>query len=79
MVIVLIIVPLVAALVAFLIPSDRVRPWIVAITGAGHTAAAVAIVAMGIRLTNISPWLELDALGQLGLLLVSVVFLICAT
>ncbi|MGK2860268.1 MAG: proton-conducting transporter transmembrane domain-containing protein [Thermoanaerobaculia bacterium] len=78
MVIVLVIVPLVAALLAFMIPSDRVRPWIVAITGAGHLAAAVSVVALGFRLTNISPWLELDALGSLGLVLVSIVFLVCA-
>lgn len=78
MIIVLIIVPLVAALLAFMIPSDRVRPWIVAVTGAAHTAAAVSVVALGFRLTNVSPWLELDALGSLGLVLVSIVFLVCA-
>ncbi len=78
MVLALVIVPLVAALVAFLVPSDRVRPWIVAVTGAAHTTAAVAIVSAEIRLTNIAPWLELDALGQLGLVLVSIVFLVCA-
>ena len=63
MVLALVIVPLVAALVAFLVPSERVRPWIVAVTGAAHTAAAIAIVSVGIRLTNIAPWLELDALS----------------
>ncbi|MCM2314989.1 MAG: hydrogenase [Thermoanaerobaculia bacterium] len=78
MVIVLVIVPLVAALLAFMVPSDRVRPWIVAVTGAAHTAAAVAVVSLGFRLTNISPWLELDALGSLGIVLVSIVFLVCA-
>src|SRR5512133_1390773 len=78
MVVALVIVPLVAALVAFLVPSDRVRPWIVALTGAAHTAAAIAIVAMGLHLTDVAPWLELDALGRLGLVLVSIVFLVCA-
>ncbi|MBI2212246.1 MAG: hydrogenase [Acidobacteria bacterium] len=78
MIVSLILVPLVAALVAFIVPSERVRPWIVALTGAAHTAATIAIVAMGLRLTNVAPWLELDALGRLGLVLVSIVFLVCA-
>jgi len=78
MVLVLVIVPLVAALAAFLVPSERVRPWIVALTGAAHTAASIAIVAMGLRLSDAGRWLELDALGSLGLVLVSIVFLVCA-
>lgn len=78
MVILLVIVPLVAALGAFLVPSERVRPWIVAVTAAAHTAAAIAIVGARLRLDSFTPWLELDALGGLGLALVSVVFLICA-
>jgi hydrogenase-4 component F len=77
MVVFLVIVPLIAALAAFLAPSDRVRPWIVAMAAIIHTALAIASPA--VPSAEISPWLQLDALGRLVLLVVSILFLICAT
>src|SRR6266498_1592522 len=75
---ILIIVPLLAALVAFLVPSERARPWIVAAAAAAHTLlSAMAIV--GRRYDAFfTPWLRLDALGRLILAFVSVLFLLCA-
>ena len=41
----LIIVPLIGALAAFLLPSDRPRPWIVASTAVIHLALAATAIA----------------------------------
>jgi hydrogenase-4 component F len=74
----LLIVPLLAALVAFLVPSERVRPWIVA----GAAAAHVLLTAMAVNGHGDNPflvqWLRLDALGRLFLPIVSILFLLCA-
>jgi hydrogenase-4 component F len=74
----LIIVPLVGALAAFVAPSDRPRPWIVAATATVHTAITLAVVGMGDQDVFSSLWLRLDALGRLVLLVVSTLFLVCA-
>lgn len=73
----LIIVPLLGALVAFLVRSGRVRPWIVAIVAVVHLALAAAVVARGDAGLP-SEWLRFDALGRLVLLIVSTLFVICA-
>jgi hydrogenase-4 component F len=79
MLVYLIIVPLLGALAAFLVPVDRLRPWIVATAATVHTALAIAVVRVhGHDLSN-SSWLQLDALGRLVLLVISILFLICAT
>ncbi len=75
----LIIVPLVGALAAFLIPSNRFRPSIVAVAAAIHTALAIVVVRSGSAGIAGSQWLGVDALGRLVLLVVSTLFLICAT
>jgi len=73
----LIIVPLIGALAAFLLPSDRQRPWIVAIVAVLHLALAAAVIANG-EAGLASEWLRFDALGRLVLLIVSTLFCICA-
>jgi len=73
----LIVVPLVGALAAFLLPKDRLRPWIVAIISAVHLVLSAAIVAEG-EVGFASQWLRFDALGRLVLLVVSTLFCICA-
>jgi hydrogenase-4 component F len=73
----LIIVPLIGALAAFLLPSDRPRPWIVAIVAMLHLALAAAVIANG-EVGLASEWLRFDALGRLVLLVVSTLFCICA-
>ncbi|HSP17391.1 MAG TPA: proton-conducting transporter membrane subunit [Thermoanaerobaculia bacterium] len=75
----LIIVPLAGALAAFLLPSDRFRPAVVAIVAAIHTTLAIIVVRAGSTDIAGSEWLRLDALGRLVLLVVSTLFLICAT
>lgn len=78
MVVYLIVVPLVAALAAVAVPSDRVRPWIVAAAAAVHTALTAAVFMTPKVVTPLAPWLGLDALGRLILGILSVIFLICA-
>ena len=70
-------VPLLAAAVAFAIPSERWRPTVLIPAAAAHllvTFVAIADTGGG----ALGGWLELDAPGRLVLLLVSVLFFLCA-
>lgn len=71
----LIIVPLVAALIAFLLPTDRYRPIIVAIAGAVHL-----VLTFSLRAANVSSsaWLAVDPLGHLVLGVLSILFALCS-
>ncbi|HSY50100.1 MAG TPA: proton-conducting transporter membrane subunit [Thermoanaerobaculia bacterium] len=77
MIVSLIIVPLIGALAAFLMPADRYRPWVVAAVAAIHTVLAVEAVRTKMG-EAASDWLQLDPLGGLVLLVISTIFLICA-
>jgi len=76
----LIVVPLVAALAAFLVRSEIVRPWIVAVAAAIHTAMTILAIARPAAGNDamFAPWMQLDALARLILPIISVLFLICA-
>ena len=73
----LIAVPLVAAGVAAALPSERWRPWMLASAAAGHLALTFAALT-GPTERSLGGWLALDAPGRLVLLLLSVLFAICA-
>jgi hydrogenase-4 component F len=73
----LILVPLLGALAAFLLPSDRMRSWIVAGVSVVHLALAAATIAAG-NVGYASAWLRFDALGRLVLIIISTLFCICA-
>ncbi|MGZ8781514.1 MAG: proton-conducting transporter membrane subunit, partial [Thermoanaerobaculia bacterium] len=66
----LIVVPLLGALAAFLLPSERMRPWIVASAAVMHLVLASVAVAAG-DTGFASEWLRFDALGRLVLIIVS--------
>lgn len=73
----LILLPLAAAAVAFLLPSDRTRPLVL------PAAAFTHLVLTGVTLAGLGPlvhgvWLQLDPLGGVTLGLVSVLFAICS-
>ena len=73
----LVLVPLAAAAVAFLVPSDRVRPLVLPVAAFAHlllTAAALA----GLGPVAGGAWLQLDSLGGVTLGLVSVLFALCS-
>src|SRR5579859_6529755 len=74
----LIIIPLLGALAASLLPSDRIRPAIVATAATAYTIVTVLVVRSTTMDVTQSPWFRLDALGRLVLLVVSTLFLICA-
>ena len=74
----LIIVPLLAALVAFLVTGERIRPWIVAAAAMAHTTLAAMAIAARTDDSLLSSWIRLDALGRLILGVISTLFLLCA-
>jgi hydrogenase-4 component F len=77
MALVTILLPLVGALVALAIRSNRLRPLVLPLFAAGHLAFVALVVWSGRREGPIV-WLELDPPGRLVLLLVSVLFAVCS-
>lgn len=86
---VLILFPLVMAAIAFAISSNRWRPWLLPIGGAGQLMLVLTAIAPTSNLaaslsvdetplTELWGWLNLDALGTLVLLFISVLFFLCA-
>jgi len=73
----LIVIPLIGALAAFLLPTDRRRPAVVASVAVAHLALTAAVIAKGETGWQ-SEWLRFDALGRLVVLIVSTLFCICA-
>jgi len=71
----LILLPLLAALVALLTPSARVRPLVVAGTALLHLAGALAVRS---RDAIFGGWFAADPLGRLVLVVVSLLFTLCA-
>ncbi len=69
--------PLVGALAAWVIPSQRLRPRILPVVGAVHLAITLAVLA---DTPPLSPegWVGLDPLGKIVLLSISLLFLACA-
>ena len=73
----LIAIPLLAALLAFLTRSARLRVRLLPVTGSLHLICLLAVLRGWGRLPA-AAWLGLDALGGWVLLVISVVFSICA-
>ncbi len=73
----LIALPVIAAGVAFALPSDRWRPYVLPGAAAGHLALTVTALRTPGE-DALGGWLALDPLGRLVLLLLSVLFAICA-
>ncbi len=78
MAIALLVAPLLFALIAWIVPSARIRPWIVPLGGAVHLALVVAALALGEPVEALGGWLALDQLGRIALPLVSVLFAACS-
>jgi hydrogenase-4 component F len=73
----LIALPVLAAGVAMALPSDSWRPHVLPVAAAGHLALTVAALRAPAQ-DALGGWLALDPLGRLVLLLLSVLFAICA-
>ena len=76
MLLALIALPVLAAAVAVALPSDRVRPYVLPLAGAGHLALTIEAIAAD-QPSSLGGWLALDPPGRVVLLLLSVLFAIC--
>lgn len=74
---VLIFLPLAMAGLALAVPSNRLRPWLVPLTGVMH-AGLTAYVLLHPEAAVATPWLILDPLGRVVLVTVSGLFLFCS-
>src|SRR5262247_2655398 len=75
MAVAIILCPLVAALIAYAVPSNSWRPWLLPVGAVGHCILTYRAIAGG-ALIGLNGLLKLDVLGTLVLGLVSVLFLL---
>lgn len=69
--------PLVWAAVAFCVPSNARRPWVLPLGGLTHLVLTIRALSQA-KVTGLGNWLNLDPLGRVFLGLISVMFLLCA-
>ena len=74
---VFILFPLLMAALAAAVPSNRLRPWLLLVTGTGHFGLTLFTLAHP-DLTTTAAWLVLDPPGRLILLVVSTLYLCCS-
>lgn len=77
MAIALVLVPLLFAAVAFAVPSNRWRPWVVLAGGASHLALVLVALSQP-EVSSFSGWLALDEVARLVLVLTATLFFVCA-
>ena len=70
-------VPLLVALAALALPSQRLRPWLLPAAGLCHGGIVLALLRAPVE-TGAHGWLVLDRLGRPVLAFLSVLFLLCA-
>jgi hydrogenase-4 component F len=73
----LIALPLVGALAAWLIPSDAWRPWVLPVSACLNLALVFVVVAVSPE-PSYNGWIHLDALGKVFLLEFGILFAACA-
>ncbi|MEI7898801.1 MAG: proton-conducting transporter membrane subunit [bacterium] len=73
----LIFLPMLMAALAAVIPSNRLRPWLLPVTGITHLTLTLVTLTRP-ELTTSAAWLVLDPLGKLILLTVSTLFFFCS-
>jgi hydrogenase-4 component F len=80
MIYLLLLFPMAMAAVAFALPSDRWRPWLLPLGGLGQLVLFFLTILQGNgpALTGLGGWLQLDALGKVILGFLCVLFFICA-
>src|SRR5260370_746310 len=72
----LVVAPLLFALLAFAVPSNRLLPWVVTLGAATHLTLTILALRTPI-VGGLNGWLLLDRLGRLVLGLTSVLFFAC--
>ena len=70
--------PLLMAVLAGAVPSNRLRPWLLPATAVTHLCMTAVVLARPELTTSAATWLVLDPPGRVILLLVSTLFLFCA-
>lgn len=73
----LVLTPVAFALVAYLMPSDRLRPWLLSVASLVHLTLVLWTLAHPIPIT-VGSWIGLDPLGRLVVLVVSLLFFCCS-
>jgi hydrogenase-4 component F len=77
MLLLLILIPLVAALVAFAIPDNKTRPWLLTLTATLHLGLAAWLLPQGDQ-SVFGRWLAIDPLSRLFVGVISLVFFLCS-
>jgi hydrogenase-4 component F len=78
MAIALVLMPLVFACAALLVPSRRLRPALVPIGGTLHLALVIVALRADVEVSQFGGWLLLDKLGRVMLPLVSTLYFACS-
>lgn len=73
----LILLPALAAAIAAAVPSNRLRPWLLPPVAAAHLAVTI-LALLRPQSVAVTRWLELDPPGQIVLLVIGVLFLLCS-
>ncbi|MFL5261069.1 MAG: proton-conducting transporter membrane subunit [Myxococcales bacterium] len=73
----LVLLPLAFAAASAALPSNRWRPWLLPVCGAGHFALTIAALSRA-EVGAFGGWLKLDDLGRLVLAVISVLFFACS-
>src|SRR5262245_2791041 len=73
----LVCLPIAFSAIAFVVPSNQWRPWVLPVGALGHLYLTLQAIKVE-RLIGFNNWLSLDPLGKLFLLLISVLFCGCA-
>jgi hydrogenase-4 component F len=73
----MIFLPILMAALAAAIPSNRLRPWLLPVTGIAHLAMTI-VTLMYPHLTTTAAWLVLDPLGKIILMMISIIFFVCS-
>ncbi len=77
MMLLLILIPICLAALAAVIPSNRLRPWLVPLAGTTHLILTAQVVAQGDQ-WMFGRWLALDPLSRLFICVISLVYFLCS-
>jgi len=73
----LVLIPLLLAVAAYFLPSDRFRPWFLPVAGFTHLGLVLKVLVEDAPLP-VGAWVGIDPLGRLILIVVSLLYCCCA-